>query len=1151
MATIEKIEEKLKIAEEKLENAKKKSEKLKEEGNMKLDELKVKLSGKKLANDEKAMWEVEKKSLEKQEEDLKANMNVWKEDAEKQGEALQKKLDKEVGNEQIAYGMDNSNRQNLQGPNTRDRWVPPTHVTRTIPKVIEDQMSIDVVQHKVTALLNKLTLEKFDVISDQIIEYANKSKFEKDCCILKEVLRLIQLTFEKLCHECDKINFGQMHAQLCKRMMEMIDPEVTDENVKNNDGELVSGGTLFRKFLLKHCQEDFEKVSKVNIPIPSNEKGELDLLSDEYYYSTKAKRSRLGLMCFLGELFKLGMFTERAMHECILSQIQNANEVPGEEAIENLCKLLTTVGKQLDHGHDKAKNPMDVYFNRMDEMSKNKAFSSRIRFMLQDVIDLRNYKWIPRHDNNAPKTISEVHEDAAKQKSSGGRGMLKMTERISHGGFPHHNFIQPLEQTKDRWVPPTHVTRTIPKVIKGQVSIDVVQRKVTALLNKLTLEKFDVISDQIIEYANKSKFEKDCCIFKEVLRLIQLTFEKLCHECDKINFGQMHAQLCRKMMEMIDPEVTDENVKNNDGELVSGGTLFRKFLLKHCQEDFEKVLKVNIPVPSNEKGELDLLSDEYYHSTKAKRSRLGLMCFIGELFKLNMLTERIIISDCIRRLLQVQSANEVPGEEAIENLCKLLTTVGKQLDHGHDRTKNLDVIDLRNNEWIPRHDNNVPKTISEIHKDAANQKEESAKILRQTASSGGRGLPEKLSHSGSGRHYLKDSQTHGPNNLRSNNEGWSTLRAPSSCKPINLSKFGSVSRDKVSRLVSLNPTGLIPSGKGWKVESREQEEKSTNTSRINSITDIYSILDDLEIENPVETLKLSQTTERRRIMLTPRTSSPKDVVSNLPPKTTNITNSVPLVVEINAVAKTSVSSMSIEIAQRKIRNMVEEYFSVLDISELPIEYHSRIIKEFANMVLEKKQEDVHNVAKLFKKLVSDHIVKKSDFKEGLIETVNFLVDIGVDAPLAYEYTGQLLCGAKMDFKDIQDLFKPLIELNDFKGTEKVMKGYLTTLKEEMDEESILKMMNKSNFDFTIVEIDKIFPTNKFHLTLKDIEWNNLTEEEDNNNNNKSSDEELEAINFDNKNQKEKGKKNLPSSSNSDVAPAIIINSVHSTIGEEL
>nr|CAG8452367.1 12326_t:CDS:2 [Entrophospora candida] len=979
--------------------------------------------------------------------------------------------------------MDNSNQQNLQGPNTKDRWVPPTHVTRTIPKVIEDQMSIDVVQRKVTALLNKLTLEKFDVISDQIIEYANKSKFEKDCCILKEVLRLIQLTFEKLCHECDKINFGQMHAQLCKRMMEMIDPEITDENVKNHDGNFVMGGALFRRFLLNHCQEDFEKVSKVNIPIPSNEKGELDLLSDEYYYSTKAKRSRLGLMCFLGELFKLGMFTERAIHECILSQIQSANEVPGEEAIEKLCKLLTTVGKQLDHGHDKAKNPMD------------------------DVIDLRNYKWIPRHDNNAPKTISEVHEDAAKQKSSGGRGMLKMTERISHGGFPHHNFIQPLEQTKDRWVPPTHVTRTIPKVIEGQVSIDVVQRKVTALLNKLTLEKFDVISDQIIEYANKSKFEKDCCILKEVLRLIQLTFEKLFHECDKINFGQMHAKLCRKMMERIDPEVTDENVKNKDGKLVMGGALFRKFLLKHCQENFEKGLKVNIPVPSNEGGDLDPLSDEYYHSTKAKRSRLGLTCFIGELFKLNMLTKHIIIYDCILRLLQVQSANEVPGEEAIENLCKLLTTAGKQLDHGHYKAKNpmddvidlrnnewiprhdnnapktiseihKDVIDLRNNEWIPRHDNNALKTISEIHKDAAKQKKESAKILRQTASSGGRGLPEKLSHSGSGRHYLKGSQTHGPNNLQSNNEGWNILEAPSSCKPINLSKFGSVSRGKFSGLVSLNPTSLIPSsGSGWKVENREREEKFTNTSRINSIADIYS---DLEIENPVETLKLSQTTERRRIILTPRTSSPKDVVSNLPPKTTNITNSVPLLGEINAVAKTSVSSMSIEIAQRKIRNMVEEYFSVLDISEvlmcikeLPIEYHSRIIEEFANMVLEKKQEDVHNVTKLFKKLVSDHIVKKSDFKEGLIETVNFLVDIGVDAPLAYEYTGQLLCGAKMDFKDIQDLFKPLIELNDFKGTEKVMKGYLTTLKEEMDEESILKMMNKSNFKFTIVEIDKI------------------------------------------------------------------------------
>ncbi|CAH1766496.1 959_t:CDS:2, partial [Entrophospora sp. SA101] len=721
-----------------------------------------------------------------------------------------------------------------------------------------------------------------------------------------------------------------------------------------------------------------------------------------------------------------------------------------------------------------------------------------------------------------PPSLSNAssHNQMGSGRNSSGGGGKRMDSMNRRKGNqqnlqgPNTNVepIQPLEQTKDRWVPPTRVIGTTPKASEDQIPMDVVQRKVKALLNKLTLEKFDIISDQIIEYANKSKFEKDGRILREIIRLI---FEK---SCDEINFSQMYAQLCRKMMEMIDPEITDENVKNNDGKLVMGGTLFRKYLLNRCQEDFEKGWKVNIPVPSNEKGEPDLLSDEYYSAAKAKRRGLGLIRFIGELFKLSMLTERIM-HECIRKLLQIQNANEIPGEEEMESLCKLLTTVGKQLDHDHDKAKNSmdvyfnrmdemsknkafssrirfmlqDVIDLRNNKWTPRRDNNAPKTISEIHEDAAKQKEEAAETLRRTASSGGRGLPkiaEQMSRGGSGRRDLKGSQTHGPNNFQSNNEGWSTVGAPSR-KPIDISKFGSV-RGKVSGQVSLGgPTSLMPSAKGWKVESKEREEKPTNMTRTSSTGNMYNVLnqENLEgkknVENPTETSKSSQATERRRIILAPRTL-PKDEISNSPPKPTNITSSVPLVGETNAVAKTSESSISIEVAQKKIQNMVEEYFSVLDINEvlmcvkeLPIIYHSKSIEGFANTVLEKKQEDVHNVIKVFKKLVSDNIVKKSDFKEGLIETMNFLVDIGADAPFAYEYTGQLLCGAKMDFKDIPDLFKPLIDSKDFKGTEKVMKGYLNTLKKEMDEQSILKMVNESNFDFKSVFINKPIDINKY------------------------------------------------------------------------
>lgn len=42
---------------------------------------------------------------------------------------------------------------------------------------------------------------------------------------------------------------------------------------------------------------------------------------------------------------------------------------------------------------------------------KNKI-PSRIRFMIQDVIDLRRNKWIPRRVDSKPKLINEIENDA-------------------------------------------------------------------------------------------------------------------------------------------------------------------------------------------------------------------------------------------------------------------------------------------------------------------------------------------------------------------------------------------------------------------------------------------------------------------------------------------------------------------------------------------------------------------------------------------------------------------------------------------------------------------------------------------------------------------------------------------------------------------
>lgn len=256
-----------------------------------------------------------------------------------------------------------------------------------------DPDSPELVDRKVKGLLNKLTMEKFDPISDQIIDWANKSEKEKDGRTLIQVIRLV---FEKA---TDEATFSEMYARLCRKMMETISPRVQDDGIKNAEGKPIAGGQLFRKYLLNRCQEDFERgwVAKEATAAAAATKAmedeaakaagegkegteEAALYSDEYYAAAKAKRQGLGLIKFIGELFKLQMLTERIMHECVKKLLGNV-ENPEEEEIESLCKLLSTVGAMLDT--TKARAHLDVYFSRMKELTKSQNVSSRMQFMLQ------------------------------------------------------------------------------------------------------------------------------------------------------------------------------------------------------------------------------------------------------------------------------------------------------------------------------------------------------------------------------------------------------------------------------------------------------------------------------------------------------------------------------------------------------------------------------------------------------------------------------------------------------------------------------------------------------------------------------------------------------------------------------------------------
>ncbi|KAJ2641305.1 hypothetical protein GGF44_002182, partial [Coemansia sp. RSA 1694] len=232
---------------------------------------------------------------------------------------------------------------------------------------VEDDMLEEVFDRRMRVLLNKLTLDNFDTVSDELLAWGNKSVDETDGRVLRH---LVMLVYQKA---IDEPVWASMYARLCYKMFCDVDKKIEDRSLLTKDGKYLCGGFLVRKYLLTKCQEDFERGWKVEMP--------QDMESEEYYDAMKIKRRGLGLVRFICELFLLDILTVRIMHECVKRLLSNV-ETPEEEETESLAKLLTTVGKKLDK--PEAKNYMDAYFVRIQAMSVNKHLPSRIRFMLKD-----------------------------------------------------------------------------------------------------------------------------------------------------------------------------------------------------------------------------------------------------------------------------------------------------------------------------------------------------------------------------------------------------------------------------------------------------------------------------------------------------------------------------------------------------------------------------------------------------------------------------------------------------------------------------------------------------------------------------------------------------------------------------------------------
>ncbi|XP_076621218.1 eukaryotic translation initiation factor 4 gamma isoform X1 [Colletes latitarsis] len=294
-------------------------------------------------------------------------------------------------------------REDVKLRETENAWRP-TRIKGV--NLTEEETKSEALYKKVRSVLNKLTPQKFDTLVNQVRALTIDTP--------ERLQGVIDLVFEKA---VDEPSFSIAYALMCKELA-LMEVSGLDKNVEKSEYSF-----SFKKLIITRCQKEFEKNS-VNEETRSMKLKEIEECTDpdrkkdlQQALEDEERRIRIksvGNIRFIGELYKQGMLTTKIMRRCV-KQLLEQND---EDSLECLCKLLTTIGKDLE-ATGAVVGEMQDYFNKMQDIVARRSqgkVSSRIRFMLQDVIDLRANKWVPRRGDNTPKTIDEIQKEAESER---------------------------------------------------------------------------------------------------------------------------------------------------------------------------------------------------------------------------------------------------------------------------------------------------------------------------------------------------------------------------------------------------------------------------------------------------------------------------------------------------------------------------------------------------------------------------------------------------------------------------------------------------------------------------------------------------------------------------------------------------------------
>ncbi|CAJ1363573.1 unnamed protein product [Effrenium voratum] len=244
------------------------------------------------------------------------------------------------------------------------------------------------VARSIKSILNKLTLEKFASLAQQLL----------DCgiCNSDHVEILIHEVFGKA---TSQHHFIDMYADLCVLLHEHFLTEPF-EDCKEGSKKLT-----FKRLLLDECQSSFERLLSPPAGLDDLEPEARTIAEVRY------KTHMLGNIKLVGGLLSRGMLASKVGIAILEELLSN----PTAEALESAAALLTAMGPTADRPDWPQKVALNAIFERIALIVKMSKCQPRERCLLKDLLELRANAWVDKRPKKMERamTLAQVAQSAA------------------------------------------------------------------------------------------------------------------------------------------------------------------------------------------------------------------------------------------------------------------------------------------------------------------------------------------------------------------------------------------------------------------------------------------------------------------------------------------------------------------------------------------------------------------------------------------------------------------------------------------------------------------------------------------------------------------------------------------------------------------